>query len=176
MNEIGRRCDKQAEELQHGTRRISELERIEPHLHVAHRELENQMTGRLRNLENVVQKQNEYQKRAASASAPVSQSRDLDQSLLQEGEKERDREQVKKQLQKMGTAQQSAEGRLHSLENKIAALMDTVASLRGGVDLTHEYWKGLTKGVQKTHRSVLSEDEIFSKNPLSKPLPSLGAR
>lgn len=179
MNEIVRKCDRHSQELQDGSRRINEIERIEPHLHVAHRELESQMSGRLKDLETNLQKAVQKQEMQKFKERDLQMSRrDTDRTDVpnHDVEREKEKQQLKQQLYQMGAAHESAEQRARIMEDKLNALIDTVASLRGGVDLTHEYWKGLTKGVQKTHRSVLAEDEIFAKNPLSKPLPSLSAR
>merc|ERR1712039_900350 len=55
---------------------------------------------------------------------------------------------------------------LHStgkdLEKSLTCVRGDVSKLRDTLDLTQEYWKGLTKGFRQTHRHVAVESDIFS--------------
>jgi len=52
--------------------------------------------------------------------------------------------------------------RVQSLERGLASSQQDVEKLRSTLDLTQEYWKGLTKGLRQTHRSIAVENEMFS--------------
>merc|ERR1711879_857877 len=67
-----------------------------------------------------------------------------------------------------------AGGRMDSLEKDLTCARGDVSKLRETLDLTQEYWKGLTKGFRQTHRSVAVENEMFSsKGAIGTTLPAL---
>eukprot|EP00418_Pyrodinium_bahamense_P016021 CAMPEP_0179107146 /NCGR_PEP_ID=MMETSP0796-20121207/49855_1 /TAXON_ID=73915 /ORGANISM="Pyrodinium bahamense, Strain pbaha01" /LENGTH=525 /DNA_ID=CAMNT_0020805199 /DNA_START=8 /DNA_END=1582 /DNA_ORIENTATION=+ len=55
-----------------------------------------------------------------------------------------------------------AGGRLENLQGDLTLTNDSLTKLRSTMDLTQEYWKGLTKGLRQTHRSIAVDNELFS--------------
>lgn len=79
--------------------------------------------------------------------------------------------------QKNSTGIEQTGGRLENLQGDISSTNDSVTKLRSTMDLTQEYWKGLTKGFRQTHRSVAVENELFStRDAQAKTLPALAAK
>lgn len=170
---MGLTCEKQAQEYQNESRRLAALERVEPNLQVMTRELEAQLTARLDRLEEKFKQHDRYNDQMMAMN---STARDFDMQAHVDVQNQ-ETSQMKRMLSRMGNSVDSNSNRMQALENKMSVLQDTVGSLRGGLDLTHEYWKGLTKGVQRTHRSVVTEEDLFhSKTALNKPLPAITPR
>ncbi|CAJ1403968.1 unnamed protein product [Effrenium voratum] len=68
-------------------------------------------------------------------------------------------------LNKLGLGVDSCTNKVQSLEKKLASTEDQLSSLGGSMDLTQEYWKGLTRGIQETHRKVASTERVPLKSP-----------
>lgn len=54
---------------------------------------------------------------------------------------------------------EGASERIQSLEGDHAGLVNEVEKLRKGLELTQEYWKGMTRGLKETKKCVRTEDE-----------------
>eukprot|EP00930_Biecheleria_cincta_P092053 TRINITY_DN8181_c1_g1_i1.p1 TRINITY_DN8181_c1_g1~~TRINITY_DN8181_c1_g1_i1.p1 ORF type:complete len:516 (-),score=102.87 TRINITY_DN8181_c1_g1_i1:71-1618(-) len=157
---IDKACDKQSLELQHGTRRIAELEKLQP---------------RVQDLEHVVKaipvaaanKDDGDNTKSASAleSLAAAGAEQRAEVLSKLEAQAQHTQQVRSTVHQLSSGIRDAEDRLSAVEGKIASINDSLASLRGGVDLTHEYWKGLTRGVQRTHKNIVT-DGVTMKAPL----------
>merc|ERR1719362_1188619 len=51
--------------------------------------------------------------------------------------------------------------RIENLERTLDSLGKSVSETRDGLELTEEWWKGLSHGFRETHRSVNIEKELF---------------
>lgn len=78
-------------------------------------------------------------------------------------EKETDR--LRDALSQLGVGIEACSNDVRSLEQKIGTTQDQVLNLCGTVDLTQEYWKGLTRGIQETHRKVTLAERLPLKSP-----------
>lgn len=157
LQRIDKACDRQSLELQHGTRRIAEMEKLQLRVH---------------DLEHFAKAMT-----ASAANDDVGNTASALESMAAAGAEQRTEvltkletqahqtNQVRSTVHQLSNGMRGAEDRLSTLESKIASVNDSVASLRGGVDLTHEYWKGLTRGVQRTHKNVVT-DGFAMKAPL----------
>merc|ERR1711957_185445 len=77
-------------------------------------------------------------------------------------------------LERTGLELDATGSRVHNLEEAMAATGDQLAKLSGGLDLTQEYWKGLTKGFRETHRSIAVENEMLPQKGMhTTSLPAL---
>jgi len=80
-------------------------------------------------------------------------------------------------LAKTCTQVEAAEAKVEAIEDQLKNAMDDVKRLTAGLDLTQEYWKGLSKGFKETNRSINSEGEVLpSKGKHIMVLPPLGTR
>ncbi|CAK9034671.1 unnamed protein product [Durusdinium trenchii] len=80
--------------------------------------------------------------------------------------------QLRDSLAQQGLSIESCSQTLRALEQKISGTQEQVSSLCGTVDLTQEYWKGLTRGIQETHRKVALTERL----PLKSPRPADGSQ
>lgn len=81
---------------------------------------------------------------------------------------------IESRLQKSSGDIGNVVARLRSLEKESAAANEQVAKLSIGMDLTQEYWKGLSNGFRETHKSVVVDNEMLPpKGMHSIPLPSV---
>merc|ERR1711920_657367 len=62
---------------------------------------------------------------------------------------------------------------VENLARELATTNQQVAKLSGNMDMTQEYWKGLTKGLRETHRSIAVENEMLPHRATSMALPAL---
>merc|ERR1711972_176654 len=77
-------------------------------------------------------------------------------------------------LQKTGIELEGTGLRVHNLEEAIPPMTAQIEKLGGGLDLTHEYWRGLTKGFKETHRSIAVDNEMLPQKGMhTTSLPAL---
>merc|ERR1711956_5173 len=65
----------------------------------------------------------------------------------------------------MGQDMKRKAQRIDHLESKLELLSKQVSETKQGLELTEEYWKGLSHGFRETHRSVSIEKEMFLTRP-----------
>jgi len=65
--------------------------------------------------------------------------------------------------------------RIKTMENQIMSLTKDVTDLKMGMDLTEEYWKGLSRGFRETHKGVAIDRELVGtpRTGRTTTLPSL---
>merc|ERR1712190_243828 len=77
-------------------------------------------------------------------------------------------------LQKTNIELESTGLQVVNLEQAMVATGEQLSKLSGGLDLTQEYWKGLTRGFRETHRSIAVENEMLPQKGLhTTSLPAL---
>lgn len=159
LQHIDKACERQSLELQHGTRRIAELEKLPPRV----RDLEHFAKAMTATATSTNDDEGNTSSALESMAAAGAEQRT--EVLTKLEAQAQQTSQVRSTVHELSNGMRGAEDRLSALESKIASVNDSMASLRGGVDLTHEYWKGLTRGVQRTHKNVVT-DGVSMKAPL----------
>jgi len=71
--------------------------------------------------------------------------------------------------------------RVKTLEAKVNNLVPAVDQLKAGMELTEEYWKGLSHGLRESHKMVAVDKELIREQPRStsargKVLPALSTQ
>mmetsp|Transcript_159354 Transcript_159354/g.297209 ORF Transcript_159354/g.297209 Transcript_159354/m.297209 type:complete len:211 (-) Transcript_159354:150-782(-) len=77
-------------------------------------------------------------------------------------------EQIKKSEGIIESEKSKLEGatqRMESLEGDHAQLVNEVQKLRKGLEVTQEYWKGFSRGLKETKKSVLRPEETCEQGP-----------
>jgi len=78
-------------------------------------------------------------------------------------------ERLQTQLPPLREGLDAACQRVQGVEQTLSSTGDQVTKLSGSLDLTQEYWKGLTRGFRETHRSVAVDQELIPAPP---PVPA----
>lgn len=166
-------------ELQQSLQRIGDLEAITPKLQASSKAFAEQLGSRLEKVEVILHESAEALKSHTDLSAFLnseSRARQQDKVLLQAqlDNQLKQHERTTERLLVLEGLLDELKGLERSLENQLVTANGEIRSLRDGVDLTHEYWKGLTKGVQRTHRSVVTEGDLLAlRSSPTRMLPSL---
>lgn len=78
-------------------------------------------------------------------------------------------ERLQTQLPPLREGLDAACQRVQGVEHTLSSTGVQVTKLSGSLDLTQEYWKGLTRGFRETHRSVAVDQELILAPP---PVPA----
>jgi chromosome segregation ATPase len=174
-----RKTEVLSSELQQALQRIGDLEAITPKLQASSKAFAEQLGSRLETVEVILHESAEALKSHTDLSAFLnseSRARQQDKVLLQAqlDNQLKQHERTTERLLVLEGLLDELKGLERSLENQLITANGELRSLRDGVDLTHEYWKGLTKGVQRTHRSVVTEGDLLPlRSSPTRMLPSL---
>lgn len=104
---------------------------------------------------------------AASAGPQVRPSQDF-------GSQARRFQDIEARLTKSSTDATNMVARIKAMERDLATAGDQIGKLRTGMDLTQEYWRGLSNGFRETHRTIALDNEMLPpKGAHSVPLPAL---
>lgn len=109
---------------------------------------------------------------AAESAAPAAGSQPRPSQDF--GSQARKFQDIEARLTKSSADATSMVARIKALERDLATSNEQVGKLRTGMDLTQEYWRGLSSGFRETHRTVAVDNEMLPpKGAHSVPLPAL---
>eukprot|EP00933_Yihiella_yeosuensis_P033570 TRINITY_DN27249_c0_g1_i1.p1 TRINITY_DN27249_c0_g1~~TRINITY_DN27249_c0_g1_i1.p1 ORF type:complete len:510 (-),score=109.55 TRINITY_DN27249_c0_g1_i1:147-1676(-) len=156
-----------------------QMSEIEPRIQKAFGEAEDRNTSRFKKIEELLwaNEQADQDERDKTATEAAARIQDKIEFLAKFDAQKTVNERMDELLQKLGVDLGATGDRVQSLETQLPPMQEELASLRTGIDLTQEYWKGLTKGFQKTHQTVAVDQDLLSpKVSKSRLLPSLTPR
>jgi len=163
LEQLRQASELQEEEIKQTVKRIDPLEKIEAKLEKADQEIEEKLSKRLKTLEDMIHQneKDDQTERNKIESEIVARARAHAQYMEKFEKQAQEITKVCEFLRKLEGSVDSTDARVHILEEKTALTEETVSKLGGSMDLTQEYWKGLTKGFQETHRRVSVEKDLL---------------
>eukprot|EP00440_Ansanella_granifera_P052971 gb/GFBE01057430.1/.p1 GENE.gb/GFBE01057430.1/~~gb/GFBE01057430.1/.p1 ORF type:complete len:533 (+),score=146.66 gb/GFBE01057430.1/:1-1599(+) len=160
LDEESQQHFKQAEQASY---RLDELDKVEPRLQKADQEMNEKLSKRLDHLYELIyqneQKDNDQREMVLSEATARAQAHVKYMAKFDEQAEENAK--VSTLLQKLDTGLDATDVRVGALEVRFPPVEDQLSKLGGSMNLTQEYWKGLTRGFQETHRKVAVDKEIL---------------
>lgn len=164
LQELQRSMQSQEEQLAAGAQRADELDACLQEQQEARREVEERIAERVQFVERMIhgnedKSKEEFERLAAEAAERVRQHEQMVQRLEEQASLN---QRTSDQLQKVEGDLETTGVRVHKLEGRFPPIEERVSELGGNMDLTQEYWKGLTRGFQETHRRVAVDRDMLS--------------
>eukprot|EP00930_Biecheleria_cincta_P043606 TRINITY_DN29929_c0_g1_i1.p1 TRINITY_DN29929_c0_g1~~TRINITY_DN29929_c0_g1_i1.p1 ORF type:complete len:535 (+),score=120.97 TRINITY_DN29929_c0_g1_i1:57-1661(+) len=164
LQELQRTTQSHEEQLAAGVQRADELDACLQEQQEARRQVEERIAERVQFVERLIhgneeQSRGEFERMAAEAAERAK----LHEQYVQKFEQQAAYNQrTSEQLQTLEGDLETTGVRVHKLEDRTSSTEERVSKLGGSMDLTQEYWKGLTRGFQETHRRVAVDRDMLS--------------